>query len=277
MAPYASASSSAGAGVWSKSHLAKHRPASFIHAVLALAVLVCSPSSRCVGAQSDLPPPAVRQLEETNAPELLHTYRQLQQQIHTTQVAIEQSRQETRDAAAQTADALSNALQTIQETFSARRARDLEAMRGSNRVILIVVGTFAAMSFLSMLMMSYFQWRMSKGLAEISATLPAALGLDPASVAAALALANQPELPLFGAIERPEQRAQELQQGPRAALGRPGVVGVAIGDRLFSVSGALVRRRRLRAISMALIVGLIFAAGLAFLLYAVAYRKFGFG
>jgi capsular polysaccharide biosynthesis protein len=43
------------------------------------------------------------------------------------------------------------------------------------------------------------------------------------------------------------------------------------------VPGALVRRRRLRAISMALIVGLIFAAGLAFLLYAVAYRKFGFG
>jgi hypothetical protein len=239
--------------------------------------VVPAASWNCLGADNNLPPPATVHLEETNSRALLHSYLQLQQQIHTTQLAIEQSRQETREAAAQTAEALSNALHTIQETFATRRTRDLQAMRSSNQVMLIVVGVFAAMGFLTMLMLTYFQWRMSKGLAKISATLPTALGLDPASAATALALANHPELPLFGTAERPEALTHELEQISHRALNHHGGTNMSAGDRLFHEPGALVRRRRFRAVSMAVIVGLICAAGLALLLYVVAYRKLGFG
>ena len=261
IAAYATRISGAGAGVWSKPRLSTHRPSPFLHAVLALAFVASAASWKCLGADNNLPPPATVHLEETNSRALRHTYLQLQQQIHTTQLAIEQSRQETREAAAQTAGALSNALHTIQETFAARRTRDLDAMRSFNQVMLIVVGVSAAIGFLTMLMLTYFQWRMSKGLAKISATLPTALGLDPASAASALALANHPELPLFGTADRPAARTH----------------GMSNGDRLFHEPGALVRRRRFRAVSMAVIVGLICAAGLALLLYVVAYRKLGFG
>jgi hypothetical protein len=253
-----------------------HSPAPVIHAVLALAFLLPTASSKCLGAEDILPPPAVGQLQETNSQELLQTYLQLRDQIHTTQLAIEQSRQETRQAAAQTAEALSEALQTIQETFSTQRALELEAVRSSNKVVLIVVTVLAAMGCLSMLMMSYFQWRTSKGLARVSATLPTALGLDPASAPAALALANHPELPLFGAIEPPENQTHALEQRSHLTLPRHNGTNMSIGSRLFSEPGALVRRRRFRAVSMAVIVGLICAAGLAVLLYMVASRKLGF-
>jgi hypothetical protein len=77
-------------------------------------------------------------------------------------------------------------------SFTAQRARDLAAMERSNKLILMVVSTFAALGFLTLLMMSYLQWRMSKGLAEITAAVPAVLGLAAGSTAGALGPAGQP-------------------------------------------------------------------------------------
>ena len=105
-------------------------------------------------------------------------------------------------------------MQSIQEAFSAQRAQDWEAIQRSNKVMLIVAGTFAGIGFLTLLMMTWFQWRMSKGLAEISAALPAALGLGASSAAAALALANQPELRLFGAVEQPKNARPSWPRAP---------------------------------------------------------------
>ncbi|MGD0258721.1 MAG: hypothetical protein ABSD29_02730 [Verrucomicrobiota bacterium] len=263
--------------IGAKSHLVKNHLASFVGVVVAFPLMFLSGSWAGLGAESGPPPPGTSPLEETNSQGLLHAYLQLQEQLQATQLAIEQNRQETKAAAAQNAEALAKGLQSIQEAFSVQRAQDLEAMQRSNKATLIVAGTFAAMGFLSMLMMSYFQWRMSKGLAEIAAALPTALGLGAGSAAAALALANQPELRLFGAIEQPEKHTRELEQSSLPALNRRDGTNMSIGNRLFHEPGALVRRRRFRAVTVAVMVGLICAAGLALLLYVVAYRKLGFG
>jgi hypothetical protein len=228
------------------------------------------------GAESSPPPPTASQLEQTNSQALLHGYLQLQEQIRTTQLAIEQSRQETRKAAAQTAEALSNALQTVQEAFTTQRARDLEAMRSSNKLMLIVVATFAAMSFLSMLMMSYFQWRMSKGLAEISAALSAALGLGPGSAVPALGPARESYLPLPETVEQREWRIHAQERRPHPASRPSAPVKTPILNPLLPDAG-FWRRRQLRTWRTVLIVGLICAAALAFALYVVTYRKLGFG
>ena len=277
MAAYGSQVSGAGAGVWPEAQSSGDHRAVFIRGFLALAIVFFPFSCQCRAAENGSPPPTPGLLEDTNTQAVLQTYLQLQEQLQAAHLAIEESRRETRETAAHTADALSNALHTIQETFDARRAQDLEAMRGSNEIMLVVVGTFAAMSFLSMLMMSYFQWRMTKGLAHISATLPGALGLDPGSVAAALARADQPELPLFGGTAKPEPREASPEQGAQTALRRHGRTRTTAASRHFPTPGAMDQRRRLRAVSVAVLVGLICAAGLALLLYAVAYRKFGFG
>jgi len=260
-----------------KSRLVKHHLASFVGVVVAVPLVLASGAWASLGAEDSPPSPATSPLGETNAQGLPNAYLQLQEQLRATQLAVEQNRQETKAAAAQNAEALSKGLLTIQQAFSAQRAEDLAAMQSSNKVMLIVVGTFAGMAFLTMLIMTYFQWRMSKGLARISAALPVALGLGPDSAAAALALANQPELRLFGAMEPPGQHLHELEPGSHPALSRREGAMMSIGNRLLHEPGALVRRRRFRAVSMAVMVGLICAAGLALLLYVVAYRKLGFG
>ena len=260
-----------------QSRCVKHHQAWFVGGGAAVLLALAAGSWASLGAESSPLPPATSSLQETNAQGLAHPYWQLEEQLRATQLAIEQNRQETKAAAAQNAEALSKGLLTFQQAFLAQRAQDLAAMQSTNKVILIVVGTFAAMSFLTMLIMTYFQWRMSKGLAEISVALPAALGLGTGSAAGALALANQPELRLFGAMEASEDHPRELEPGSHPALGRREGTRLAIENRLFHEPGALVRRRRFRAVSMAVMVGLICAAGLALLLYVVAYRKLGFG
>ena len=264
-------------GIRSKSHVAKNHLALLIGVVVAFPLVLVSGAWESLGAESSPPPPATSQIEETNSQGLLHAYLQLQDQIQATKLAIEQNRQETKEAAAQNAEVLAKGFQSIQQAFAAQRTQDLEARQRSNKVMLMIAGSFAAMGFLTMLMLSYFQWRMSKGLADISAALPTALGLGAGSTVAALALANQPELRLFGTREQPGRHTRELEQGSHPAWHRGEGTNLSGGNPLFHEPGALVRRRRFRAVSIAVMVGLICAAGLALLLYAVAYRKLGFG
>jgi len=101
-------------------------------------------------------------------------------------------------------------------------------MQRSNKVILIVVGTFAAMGFLTMLIMTYFQWRTSSSLAGISAALPPALGLGPASAVPALGPGDsglvqggpveQSNRRLLAAIQQLKKRIHGLGQAARVEL-----------------------------------------------------------
>jgi hypothetical protein len=272
---YASGRSGSVNGIRASSRLVQRRLVSFVCAVAAFPLALFSATNDPPGAESS-PPPTASQLEQTNSQALLHSYLQLQEQVRTTQLAIEQNRQETRKAAAQTAEALSNALQTVQEAFAAHRARDLEAMQSSNKIMLIVVGTFAAMSFLSMLMMSYFQWRMSKGLAEISAALPTAVGLGPGSAAPLLGPAQESYLPLPETAEQREWRIHTQERRPHPAAKPTAPANRPILNPLLPDAG-FWRRRQLRTWRTVLIVGLICAAALALVLYMVTYRKLGLG
>ena len=166
---------------------------------------------------------------------MLEGFLKLQEQIHATQLAIEQYGQEAKEAATQNAEALAKGLQSMQEAFSTERARELEtiqsssqAMQKSNKVMLIVVGTFAAMGFLIMLIMTYFQWRTSSSLAAISAAWPAALGFGRGSVVPALGpgdsrlvrggVVGQSNLRLLAAMEQPAKGTHGLGQRARAEL-----------------------------------------------------------
>ena len=185
IAAYASRISSARAGVWSKSRLMEHRPAPCICAFLVLALVLSPASWKCLSAESSAQPP-VSPIEATNSREVLQACLKLQEQVHATQLAIEQNRREAKETAAQNAEAMAKGLQSMQEAFSAERARELEAMQRSSKVLLMVAGAFAVIGFLALLIMTYFQWRTSRSLAEISAGLPTALGFGPGSAVPAL-------------------------------------------------------------------------------------------
>jgi hypothetical protein len=219
------------------------------------------------GTESNAPVPAASPPVSTNSPELLKLCLQLSEQLRATQLAVEQSRQETKEAAAQSEQALSKGLQAIQVAFAAQQARDSEAMQRSNRTVLTALGAFAAVGLLSILLMTYFQWRMSKGLARICAALPTALGLEAGAATAALGPGESAQLRLPGAIEQPEHRRAELALRSRRTAGR------TLERRLFPRDSDAFRRRQFRAFKMALVVGVIFALVVALVIYLVYLQR----
>jgi tetratricopeptide (TPR) repeat protein len=166
--------------------------------------------------------------EVTNSQELLRSYLQLQEQLHANQLAIEQGREEAKAATARSAEVLAARLQGIEQALAAQRARELEAMQSSNRVMLIVAGTFAGIGFLAMLLMAFFQWRTIHGLAEISAALPATRALGPPPALAALGPGDaqllsggsveESNLRLLGALEQLQKRIAALEHPLRQNL-----------------------------------------------------------
>ena len=189
--------------------------------VLALALIAA------FGAQTGALVTTTAKAEETNNQETLRSYLQLQEQLHSTQLAIERNRKEADAAAAENAKVLTARLQGIEQALDAQRGQELEAMRSSNKVMLIVAGLFAALGFLAMLFMAYFQWRTINRLAEIASALPMvhALGAGPTVAAlgvgdshlVSVGLPEQSNQRLLGALEQLEKRIHELEHTAQPA------------------------------------------------------------
>ena len=211
-------------------------------------------------AEAGRDPAGTAKTEDATSLEL-RTYLQLQEQLHATQLAIERNRKEADYAAAQATEALAARLQAIEQSLltqrareleamqsmersvkdsiETQRARELEAMQSSNKVMLVVAGTFAAIGFMSMLLMAYFQWRTVNRLAEISAALPAAaraLGVGRQIAALGpgdtqlipVGRAEQSNLRMTDALERLEKRIHELEHTAHLPL-HEGTVPTAAG------------------------------------------------
>jgi tetratricopeptide (TPR) repeat protein len=163
---------------------------------------------------------------ETNSQETVRGFLRLQEQIHETQLAIEQNRKDAQVAAAENARLIANKLATIDTSLSAQRARELEAMQSSNQTLLIVAGTFAGLGLCAMLFMAFFQSRALNRLAEISAALPAIRPISPHQLdfgagvgpVGVLGQAEQSNQRLLGALERLEQRIRQLERFEQSSL-----------------------------------------------------------
>jgi tetratricopeptide (TPR) repeat protein len=200
---------------------------------------------------ADTNAPPVAAMEVTNAEEVIRSYLQLQEQLHLTQLAVEQNRKEARDATVQATEALASRLQGIEQALASQRARDLDLMQSNNRVMLIVAGSFATLGFVAMVLMAYFQWRTVNGLAEISAGLPTARALGAGSAIPALGPgdahlmaggpAEQSNLRLLGAMEQLEKRLYDLEHTSRPPANRaaePGAGPTNGSDELVSPNGS---------------------------------------
>ncbi len=172
--------------------------------------------------------------EETNSPEAFRAILGLEGQLRSNQIAIEQNGKEAREAAAREAELLSKRLATMEEAFAVqqqaladRNARELQAMQSFNRAMVIV----SAVACLAMLMVAYFQWRMSKLWAEISMALRISPRLGGASAVSALGLADgraatglveDSNSRLLRAMEQLETRVGGLEQISASAPGPRG-------------------------------------------------------
>ena len=189
------------------------------------AFLLVHSVSAAVGADTN-PPPAAK-VEDTNVTEVQRSYLHLQEQLLATQLALEQTRKESKESSAQTAATLTARLQAIEQALNSQRALELEAMQRSNLTLVLVGGSFAALGFVALVLMAYFQWRTVHGLAEVTASLPGARPLEPAPVLALGAgeahlvtagMAEQSNQRLLGVLERLEKRICELEHSTHLPL-----------------------------------------------------------
>jgi tetratricopeptide (TPR) repeat protein len=186
-----------------------------------LVLALASVGTACFGAETGSLVTITGKAEETNTQETLRSYLQLQEQLHATQLTIERNRKEADAAATENAKALTARLQGIEQALASQRAQELEAMQSSNKAMLIVAGLFAALGFLAMLFMAYFQWRTINRLAEISTALPLAHGFGSGPPVGALGAGDahlvtvgppeQSNQRLLGALEQLEKRIHQLE------------------------------------------------------------------
>jgi tetratricopeptide (TPR) repeat protein len=177
-------------------------------------------------AASQTNPPdaaAVKVEADTNAAATLRSYVQLQEQLHAAQLAIERNRLEAERAATRNVEIIAERLQTLENSLSAQRGRELEKLEGANRLMLIIGGACAAVGFLAMLLTAYLQWRAVGRLTEFSMLSQASFTLGRGALPApggegGSVAADQASSRLFGALDRLEKRILELEHTAHVPL-----------------------------------------------------------
>ena len=167
------------------------------------------------------PPLPTKTAEETlESQRILRSYLQLQEQLHATLMAIEQSRAESTVASRSNADLLTARLELIEKALQQQQEQQRESMQQSNRTMLVLAGIFVGVGFLTLLFMALFQLRGMNRLAEIATSLPAGRMLGAGAFPTGLE-AGDPRLlgttgepaggRLQNLVERLEQRIGDLE------------------------------------------------------------------
>jgi tetratricopeptide (TPR) repeat protein len=171
-----------------------------------------------VGAAEAAPVPAVT----TNViiaepdPQLLRSVLILQEQVRSTQRAVEQAREEAQEESKRTADAMAARLNTIEQTLNTQREQELRDLQRSTHKMIIIVGIATGAGFIAMMITGFLQMRATSKLNDASrqwaalpqprfAELPAPGG-NVSGVPVDAASAN-----LLGAIDRLEHRLEEME------------------------------------------------------------------
>ncbi len=152
----------------------------------------------------------------------MRAYVEIQAQLHATQMTLERNQQEAEAASTRATQDLAERLAQIEKTVTDQHISDLKTMQSSNRVILIVAGTFAGLGFLAMLFTAYFQWRGVTKLTEITLTAVPAGGHAPnwgmQTIDGTSGTPIDSVARLLSVIDRLEKRVLELEGTSRTPL-----------------------------------------------------------
>src|ERR1019366_102203 len=160
--------------------------------------------------------------------EVADNYLHIQEQIHASQLAIEQNQQAAVDAAKSNAAALAVRLQSLEQTVAAQHGSDAEAARRTQQLTLFLAGAFGLAGLGIMLLMVYFQWRAFTQIAQISSHNQLALenaGAVHQLAAPGRATVESSNARLLDVVGQLEKRINELESGqkllPEIATAKP--------------------------------------------------------
>jgi tetratricopeptide (TPR) repeat protein len=237
---------------------------------VALLILATLGSGLMAQAAAENPSIKANTPEELSPAELLKSYLQMREQLHTTQLAIANNRAEAEAAARVQANTIAEKLDSIKAAMEAERQRQqIETLRinaererqqietqRSNRTILWVAVGFGGVGLLAMLLMPLMQWRAINRMAETAALrpqLPAPMGqalLTAGSGAPSDQTVAQSNQRLMSVIDRMERRIFELEHTAIQPLPAPSAApATALPPSNGTLPGATDSSRRTEAAS----------------------------
>jgi tetratricopeptide (TPR) repeat protein len=182
-----------------------------------LTIFACAACSAGVFAETNATNVTTTTLPADTANGLL----QIQQQLHDTQLAIEQNRQQIEAEARRNAEDVAARIQSLQQVIAAQRQSEIEAVQKTQQMILVLGVSFGAVGLAVLLLMAYLQWRAVSRLAELISLRQAEFAVDQGRVSPALTAGvsvEQSNTRLFAMVEHLEKRILELKQITRAPL-----------------------------------------------------------
>ena len=154
---------------------------------------------------------------------LLRNFLLLQEQLRTTQRAVEQARVEAQAQSKQQSDLLAARLNLIEQTLHVQRQQEMDSLQRSTRAMLTAVGVITALGFFAVVFAGLVQVRAMTRLTDVSRHLQLALpaprvaeigpgALPPSHEALELANTN-----LLGTIARLERRLEDVEAAATTA------------------------------------------------------------
>jgi tetratricopeptide (TPR) repeat protein len=168
-------------------------------------------------ADAPAPPPAA---EQSNAGEqVLRSYLQIQEQLHTALLAIEANREQLEATTKQNNEIVAARLKLIEQALTSQGERETRTARSSQRFALIIAAIFGLVGIAAMVLTSWFQVRTMNRLSELGSSGGIFRQLD----APMTTITSAPPA-ILEAIHRIEQRLLEYQSA-RMALPEPQLNG----------------------------------------------------
>jgi tetratricopeptide (TPR) repeat protein len=160
--------------------------------------------------------------------EMANNYLQIQEQLHATQIAIEQNQEVAMETGQSNALVLAERLQALEQMVARQRASDADSARKTQQLTMLMAGSFGLMGLGIMLLMVYFQWRAFTQLAQISGRQSAMMANGDAVhqlAAPGRATVEASTSQLLDVVGRLERRINELENGqkllPEIASAKP--------------------------------------------------------
>ena len=179
-----------------------------------LTIILTALAASPLAAQDSAPPPAAAvspspQTPEQTAPtndQVLRSYLQIQEQLHTALLAIENNREQLEAGAKQNNEMIAARLKLIEQTLTAQGERETKSARSSQRLVLVIAGIFGIVGIGAMVLTSWFQLRSMNRLTELGGSGGFFRQLD-----APITTVNAVPPAILEAIQRLEQRLLEYQ------------------------------------------------------------------
>lgn len=150
--------------------------------------------------------------------EMANNYLQIQEQLHATQMAIEQNQEAAMESGQSNTLALAERLQELEQMVAKQRASDTDSARKTQQLTMLMAGSFGLMGLGIMLLMVYFQWRAFTQLAQISGRQNVMMANGDAVhqlAAPGRATVEASTSQLLDVVGRLERRINELETGQK--------------------------------------------------------------